>query len=258
MTPTPAMQRKAVGAVVAVRAIGALALLRVRLLRLLAAGNKRRQPVDILIVRGRHVLRTGLEMLGLLMLLEVLWLLMLLEVLWLLMLLRLKMLRLLMLLARIKRLRLARRKWLAAHGGLIVAIVIAVIGKIAGHLAWLLLRLLLLVIGLILSQLFLRGRDQAEVMFGVLIVVLGGDWIAGTLRIAGKLEVFLGDVGRRSPDFHVRSVRLVHTRQWILVMMTTLAVATPHALVLTVSHGLLFRQPPSFAAALLPPFQFTK
>jgi len=42
-------------------------------------------------------------------------------------------------------------------------------------------------------------------------------------------------------------------------MMTTTAaftaVATPHALVLTVSHDLLFRQPP-FAAALMPPFLF--
>jgi len=48
----------------------------------------------------------------------------------------------------------------------------------------------------------------------------------------------------------------------VLVMMmmpaTTAAftaVATPHALVLTVSHDLLFRQPP-FAAALMPPFLF--
>jgi hypothetical protein len=35
---------------------------------------------------------------------------------------------------------------------------------------------------------------------------------------------------------------------------TTFAVATPHALVLTVSHGLLFRQPPSITAAQMPPF----
>ena len=45
-----------------------------------------------------------------------------------------------------------------------------------------------------------------------------------------------------------------------MVMMMTAttftAVATPHALVLTVSHDLLFRQPP-FAAALMPPFLFT-
>jgi hypothetical protein len=46
----------------------------------------------------------------------------------------------------------------------------------------------------------------------------------------------------------------------MMMMMTTTtaaftAVATPHALVLTVSHDLLFRQPP-FAAALMPPFLF--
>jgi len=44
-----------------------------------------------------------------------------------------------------------------------------------------------------------------------------------------------------------------------MVMMVTTttftAVATPHALVLTVSHDLLFRQTP-FAAALMPPFLF--
>jgi hypothetical protein len=37
------------------------------------------------------------------------------------------------------------------------------------------------------------------------------------------------------------------------MMMPTLAVATAHAFVLTVSHGLLFRQPPFTATALLPP-----
>jgi len=47
-----------------------------------------------------------------------------------------------------------------------------------------------------------------------------------------------------------------------MVMMMTAtaaftAVATPHALVLTVSHDLLFRQPP-FAAALMPPFLFIR
>jgi hypothetical protein len=43
----------------------------------------------------------------------------------------------------------------------------------------------------------------------------------------------------------------------VVMMVTTFtAVATPHALVLTVSHDLLFRQPP-FAAALMPPFVFT-
>ena len=44
------------------------------------------------------------------------------------------------------------------------------------------------------------------------------------------------------------------------MMMPTFAVATAHAFVLTVSHGLLFCQPPFTATAPLPPvlFQFTR
>ncbi len=156
----------------------------------------------------------------------------------------------LLLLARIERLLLAWRVRLAADNRLLVLVVVeCVVRGIAAHFARLLLE-----IGLTLPQVFLGGRDQAEIMLGVLVVVLGGDWVAGTLRVTGELEVFLGNVGCRAPNFHVRSVGLVHARQWILVMMTTFAVATPHALVLTVSHDLLFRQPPSFAAALIPPF----
>jgi hypothetical protein len=44
------------------------------------------------------------------------------------------------------------------------------------------------------------------------------------------------------------------------MMVSTFAVATAHAFVLTVSHGLLFRQPPFTATARLPPilFEFTR
>ncbi len=46
----------------------------------------------------------------------------------------------------------------------------------------------------------------------------------------------------------------------MMMMMPTLAVAAAHAFVLTVSHGLLFRQPPFTATAPLPPvlFEFTR
>jgi hypothetical protein len=40
------------------------------------------------------------------------------------------------------------------------------------------------------------------------------------------------------------------------MMMPTFAVTTAHAFVLTVSHGLLFRQPPFTATAPLPPILF--
>jgi hypothetical protein len=162
--------------------------------------------------------------------------------------LRLMLIRLVVLLARIERLRLARRERLAGHTGLVViAVVVAVIGKIITRAA----AGLLLGKGLTLTKLFLRCGDQAKIMFGVLIIIFAGDRISGTLRIAGKLEIFFGDVGRRSSNLYVLPIGLVHSGQRILVMMmmttaTALAtIATAHAfvVVLTVSHGLLFCQP---------------
>jgi hypothetical protein len=32
------------------------------------------------------------------------------------------------------------------------------------------------------------------------------------LRVAGKLQIFFGNMRRIAPDFHVRSVGLVHAR----------------------------------------------
>src|SRR5580700_6426904 len=267
MTPAPAMQREAVRRTVVavlaalivlsirtvrpIRPLGPLPLLRRRLR--LAAGDEGRQPFDVFVVGRLEVLLPGLVM-RLLLRLRIL--------LRLLVVLRLRLLRLLVLLRRLLLALivglLLRRERLAAHGRLvIVAVVKRVVGVIAA-----LLRLLLIERRLGLPKVFLRGGDQAEIMLGVLVVVFGGDRIAGALRIAGQLQVFLGNVRCIAPDLQVRSVGLVHARQWILVMvmmMTTTAaftaVATPHALVLTVSHDLLFRQPP-FAAALMPPFLF--
>jgi len=167
--------------------------------------------------------------------------LMLLVVLRLMVLLRLVRLRLMVLLsvARIKR-RLLRRVGFAAHGWLIVTVIVTVIGNIVVHPA---AARLLLVIGLALAELLLRGGDQAKIMFGVLIIILGGDRISGALRVTSELEIFFRDVGRCAPYFYVLPIGLVHSRQRILVMMTAFAIASAHAFVLTVSHGLLFRQP---------------
>ena len=183
---TPPVQRKAVGlsvkavrAIWAIRTVAALPLLR-RLLRL-SAGDEGRQPFDVLLALLQEVRRAGLRVLRL----------------------HLRVL----LLARIERLLLSRRKRFAADRRLlVVAVVVAVVGKIAARLA------LLLVIGLALAELFLGGSDQAKVVLRVLVVVFRGDRVAGTLRVARKLKIFFGDVGRRSPDLHVRSVGLVHAR----------------------------------------------
>jgi len=174
------------------RAVAAVALL--RRLRLLTAGDERRQPVDVAVIRLRHVLGMLLVLLRP----------------------RLKVLRLglrlrMLLVALVILLRLARRERLAADDRLLVlAVVEGIVGEIAARVAGLLL--LLLVIGLILPELLLRGGDQAEIMLGMLIVILGSDRIAGTLRVTRQLEVLLADVGCGSPDFYVRPIGLVHAR----------------------------------------------
>jgi hypothetical protein len=184
----------------------------------------------VLLLRARLVLR----LLRLVLRLVVLRLIMLRLVM-----LRLVMLRLIVLLpvARIKRL---LRRVRLAHLRLIAVVVVTIVGKIVVHPAA--RRLLLLEIGLTLPELFLCRGDQAEIMFGVLIIMLGGDRISGALRVARELEIFFRDVGRRAPYFYVLPIRLVQSRQRILVM-TAFAITTAHALVLTVSHVLQFRQP---------------
>lgn len=142
-------------------------------------------------------------------------------------------------LTRVERLRLWRVG--LAGLGLIIAVIVAVVGHIAAHST---ARLLLLKIGLILAKLLLRGGDQTEIMLGMLIIIFGGDRISRALRVASELKIFFGNVRGGSPDFYVRPIGLVHPRQRILVMMATFAATTSHTLIiLTVSHGLLFRQP---------------
>lgn len=96
----------------------------------------------------------------------------------------------LMLFAWVIGLWLARCKRLAAHRRLLaVAIVVAVVGNRAATLfaAWLVIRLAL-------AELLLRGRDQAEIMLGVLIVILRCYRVSGTLRVTGKLKIFFGNM----------------------------------------------------------------
>ncbi|MCK9907653.1 hypothetical protein MXD81_00820 [Microbacteriaceae bacterium K1510] len=103
--------------------------------------------------------------------------------------------------------------------------------------------LLLRVIRILLPELLLRGGDQTEIMFGVLIIIFGRDRIAGALRVARELNVLFSDVRGSAADFNVGPVRLVDARQRILALTVAAAViATPHAL-LTVSHDVPVRRP---------------
>lgn len=190
MPPAAPVQREAIlRSVIAVRAVlprrPVIAVLRLLMLRL-SAGDERRQAVDVaLVFRSRMLLRPRLKLL-----------------------LRLMVLLIVMLFARIIRLRLARGERLAADMGLLaIAVVVAVIGRRA-HLAG----RLLLVIGLTLPELLLRRSDDAEIVLGVLIIIFRCNRVPGTLRVTGKLKILFGDMGRRTANFYVRPVGLVHSR----------------------------------------------
>ena len=110
-----------------------------------------------------------------------------------------------------KRLRIARQirlllrlsrsvAWLVlTHERLIVFVVpiegvIASLRLAAARCAALLMRLLLVVIRVLLTKLFLRRSDQAEVVLGVLVIILGGHRVARPLRITRELDVFFRDM----------------------------------------------------------------
>src|SRR5262249_15011249 len=131
---------------------------------------------------------------------------------------------------------------------LLIRLLLAAVGHVAHRMARRLVvtaietivamirRGILAVVGIVLPELLLRGRNQAEVMLGVLKVVSRRQRVARGLGVTRKLYVFLGDVVGCPADFHVGTVRFVDPRERILA----LAVAPPHAFVLTVSHGFWF------------------
>jgi hypothetical protein len=94
---------------------------------------------------------------------------------------------------------------------------------------------------LILAELLLRCRDQAEIMLGMLVVVLRRNGVSGGAGVARKLEILFGDVRGRAADLDVGSVGLVDPGHRVLaapiVVVIVVAVAHP-LLVLTVSHVL--------------------
>lgn len=191
MPPAPPVQRKAIlRTVIAVRAVLPLrpvVALRSLLLLRLSTGDERWQAVDVALVFRTRMLRPRLKIL-----LILLWLIVLLIV---------------MLLARIVWLWLARGERLAADVRLLtIAVVVAVIGS--AHLAG----LLLLVIGLTLPELLLRRSDEAEIVLGVLIIIFRCNRISGALRVTGELKVLFGDMGRRTANFYIRPIGLVHSR----------------------------------------------
>jgi hypothetical protein len=102
---------------------------------------------------------------------------------------------------------------------------------------------------LVLTELFLCGGDQAEIMFGVLVVIFGGYRIAGRTRVARQLHVFFSNVGCGAADLDVGSVGFEHPGHRVLaapvaiIPIVVIPVTHPLVVVLTVSHVVPLFQP---------------
>jgi hypothetical protein len=230
----PAMSKSILSAVTLV-----VAILPGILLRLPAARDECRKTADILLSAFMTALvgRVGL----LLMLLRML-----------------RMLRpiLDLLITRRKRLSIARQirlllrlsrsvAWLVLTHVRLIVFFVPIEGVITGLLlaagrAALLMRLLLIVVRVLLTKLLLRRGDQAKVVLGVLIIILGGHRVARPLRVTRELDVFFRDMRSGAADFDVGTVRLVNAREGILTL--AVVASPPHAL-LTVSHVVPVRRP---------------
>ena len=193
MTSTPAMHAETILATVAL--VVTVLVLAGILLRLTTAGDERRQAADLLsalatlirllLIRLRLMLRAVLHLL----------------------------------IARRERLGIARQirlllrftrsvaRLVLAHEGLGVVIIAvkSLVGILLAGGALLLLRLLV-VIWILLSELFLRGGNQAKIVLGMLVVVLGRNRIARTLRVARELDIFFRYMRSGAANFDVGTV----------------------------------------------------
>ena len=66
-------------------------------------------------------------------------------------------------------------------------------------------------------------------MFGKLEIAFGHDIVAGGLRIAAKLHVFLGYSLRRAPHLHIRSVALIDPVDRVAATAAAATVSAPTA-----------------------------
>ena len=200
MTSTTAMHAETILAAVATFALVVTVLVLAGiLLRLATTGDECRQAADLLSA----------------FLAALIWI-------WLLLILLRLMLRAVMhlLIARRKRLGIARQirlllrftrsvaRLVLAHEGLTVVVIAvkSLVGVLLAGGALLLLLRLLVIIWILLTELFLRGGNQAEIVLGMLVVVLGRNRIARTLRVARELDIFFRYMRSGAANFDVGTV----------------------------------------------------
>jgi hypothetical protein len=88
----------------------------------------------------------------------------------------------------------------------------------------------------------LRGRDQSEIVFGVLKIILRGDRVAACVSVARQLKVFFRYMQRRAANSDVRAAGVIRTRQRV-GLTTAICLAVANSVIMTKCHflSLLFR-----------------
>jgi hypothetical protein len=138
--------------------------------------------------------------------------------------------------------RLWRKSWLLSEVGEAFALV-AFVGLRRAVLAFWPRRLLWLT----LAELFLRRRDQAKIVFGVLVVILRRYRIARGACVSRELDILLCDMRGGSSNFDIRSIGFENSGHRVLaapvviivvIIIVVIVVAATHTLVVvrTVSH----------------------
>ena len=89
-----------------------------------------------------------------------------------------------------------------------------------------------------LIELLAIGHDDANIMLGVLEIVLRKHRIAGRLSIAGEREILLRYMRRRAADFHLRAVGFKTPRKRILILAIVVAAAAA-TILLSLPHCLI-------------------
>jgi hypothetical protein len=118
---------------------------------------------------------------------------------------------------------------------IIVAEVVAV-ATLAGHVDALAVAVH---IAALLLQLVAIGHDDAVVVLGVLQVIFGEHRVAGRLRVASERQIFLGNMRRSAPDFHVGTIGFETARKRILALsIPVVIVAATAAILLSLPHCL--------------------
>jgi hypothetical protein len=94
-------------------------------------------------------------------------------------------------------------------------------------------------IAALLLQLLAIGHDDAVVVLGMLQVVLGEHGVAGRLRVASERQIFLGNMCRSAPDFHIGTIGFETARKRILALsIPVVIVAATAAILLSLPHCL--------------------